>query len=164
MNTEESKDTWGSLRPKHTQMVEEYIEDVKNKSTLYYMITVARDGEDPVRSIIYYDNAIEAVNVYDSYQDWGFAKEFLTVCLYEPNGKIHQKVLKRPPGIEASYTRQNYIDMANKILMLQTYLNQDIYRQFVEDVANIFAVDNPRFNAQRFFDNTKYQAISKEEE
>jgi hypothetical protein len=152
------------LRPQHTQMVEQYLEDVKNKSTLYYMLTVARDGEDPVRSIVYYDNAIDAVMVYDSYNDWGFAKQFLTVNLYEPNGKIHKKILKRPPGIEASYTRQNYIDMANKVLTLKPYLNETIYNQFVEDVAKIFAIDNPRFHPTRFFDNTEYKNKIKEEE
>jgi hypothetical protein len=33
------------------------------------MITVARDGEQPVRSIIFYDNALDAVSVFNSYKD-----------------------------------------------------------------------------------------------
>jgi hypothetical protein len=63
------KNQWGELNPKHQDMVLKYLEDVKNNKTRHYMLTVARDGEVPVRSIIYYDNAIDAVSVYDSYKD-----------------------------------------------------------------------------------------------
>lgn len=161
MNQQETKNTWGSLRPKHTEMVEQYIEDVKTKSTSHYMLTVARDGEDPVRSIIYYDNAIDAANVYNSYQDWGFAKDFLTVQLYEPQGKVHKKTLTRPPGIEASFMRQNYIEMAQAVLNIKEFLPESIYTDFVVEVARIFAVDNKRFSEDRFYTNTK---IFKEEE
>jgi hypothetical protein len=33
------------------------------------MLTVARDGEDPVRSVVFYDSALDAVKVYNSYID-----------------------------------------------------------------------------------------------
>lgn len=150
------KNQWGELNPKHQDMVLKYLEDVKNNKTRHYMLTVARDGEVPVRSIIYYDNAIDAVSVYDSYKDWGFAKDFLTVCLYEPNGKVHEKVLKRPPGLEASFMRQNYIEVAEVILSIKNYLNPEIYEELVLALAEIFAKDNKRFNEIRFLQNTKY--------
>jgi hypothetical protein len=78
------------------------------------------------------------------------------VSLYEPNGKIHQKILKRPPGLEASFMRQNYIEVAEAILSIKNYLNPDIYEELVLSLAEIFAKDNKRFNEIRFLQNTKY--------
>jgi hypothetical protein len=150
------KNQWGELNPKHTNMILDYLQDVKENKTSHYMLTIARDGEMPVRSIIYYDNAIDAVTVYESYKDWGFAKDFLTVCLYEPNGQVHEKVLKRPPGLEASFMRQNYIEVAEVILAIKNYLNPEIYEELVLALAEIFAKDNKRFNEIRFLQNTKY--------
>ena len=63
------KDQWGELNPQHSEMVAQYLVDVKENKTSHYMLTIARDGEEPVRSIIYYDNAIDAVTVYESYKD-----------------------------------------------------------------------------------------------
>jgi hypothetical protein len=36
----------------HDDMVNEYIKNAKSGSVNHYMITVSRDGESPVRSII----------------------------------------------------------------------------------------------------------------
>ncbi len=42
-----------------------------------------------------YDNALDAVSVYLSMIDHGFALEHRTVNLSEPSGKMHTKVLYR---------------------------------------------------------------------
>lgn len=152
----DTKNQWGELNPKHTNMIAQYLQDVKENKTTHYMLTVARDGEEPVRSIIYYDNAIEAVTVYESYKDWGFAKDFLTVRLYEPNGMIHEKVLKRPSGMESSFMRQNYIEVAEVILSVKDHINLDRYKEMVLALAEIFAKDNKRFDEIRFLQNTQY--------
>jgi hypothetical protein len=55
-----------------------------------YKVTCAYDGE-PSHFSIEFDNALDAVNSYRSFIDWGFAKEFSTVNLSEPNGKMHTK-------------------------------------------------------------------------
>ena len=136
-------------------MIQQYQEDIKNKKHQHYMLTIARDGEEPARSIIFYDSALEAAAVYESYQDWGFAKDFLTVTLYEPNGMIHKKVLKRLSGIEASFMRKNYIEMGEAILEIKNKLDKETYNDFVFKVAKIFAVDNKRFNEERFFEATE---------
>ena len=79
------------LKISHRVMVDQYIEDIKNNKNSSYMLTIARDGEDPVRTIIFYTNAIDAAEAYNKYTDWGFARNFLTVRLYEPNGVVNEK-------------------------------------------------------------------------
>ena len=73
----------------HDKIVNDWL--IKSNKT-DYMLTIARDGEHPVRSIYFFQTALEAVTAYNRYVDWGFAKEFLTVILHEPNGTIHKKV------------------------------------------------------------------------
>jgi len=55
-----------------------------------YRITCAYDGK-PSHFAIEFDNALDAVNSYRSFTDWGMANEFSTVNLSEPNGKMHTK-------------------------------------------------------------------------
>lgn len=42
-----------------------------------------------------FDNALSAVHCFDRFVDHGFADEYRTVNLFEPNGKCHTKVLYR---------------------------------------------------------------------
>jgi hypothetical protein len=79
----------------------------------------------------------------------------LTVKLYEPNGIVHEKTLKRLSGVESSFMRENYIDIAKVILLIKDFLPEQEYKNFVYDVAYIFAKDNKRFDEKRFFENTK---------
>lgn len=132
-------------------IVEAYINNpLKNA----YMLTIARDGEEPVRSIYFYDNAIEASEAYSRYSDWGFAKEYLTVELYEPlNNKKHTKILKRPKGGECVFVRQDYIDIANIIKKREGFFNWKQYKEFVIEFALLFSKDNQRFDSNRFFEN-----------
>jgi len=80
------------IRPSHEDIVNDYIKNAKEGKLGHYMITVSRDGEFPVRSIISFDNVEQAVEGYEMYQDAGFAKDYLTVSLYQPSGMITTKV------------------------------------------------------------------------
>lgn len=153
------RDEWGSLNLKNKEIFDKYIDDVKKNNSSCYMITIARDGESPARSIIFYDNAIDATMVYGSYQDWGFAKDFLTVALYEPNGKVHKKNLKRPSGLESNFIRQNYIDISQIIFEIKDSTENEVYENFVLKIAKIFSKDNLRFDQKRFFIDTGIQGI-----
>ena len=59
-----------------------------------YAVTVAYDGQAPHWTIRLY-NALDAVNSYRSFTDWGFANEYATVNLSEPSGKMHTKIFYR---------------------------------------------------------------------
>jgi hypothetical protein len=141
------------LKPSHYDLVNSYKLDVANKTQTSYMLTVARDGEDPVRTIIYYSNAIEAAEAYKKYTDWGFAKNYLTVKLYEPNGIVNEKILKRDPAGECVFVRQDYIE-AQKILQeVKANLPLENYIKLVKDFMTLFAKDSWRFDPDRFLKN-----------
>ena len=56
-----------------------------------YKITVRYD-ENPVPIGIYsYSDALQAFESFAKYTDWGFANEYATYNLLEPNGKMHTK-------------------------------------------------------------------------
>jgi len=59
-----------------------------------YKITCAYDSQ-PAHFTLQLDNAIDAVNSYNSFIDWGTANEYSTVNLSEPSGKMHTKVFYR---------------------------------------------------------------------
>lgn len=134
-------------------MVRQYISDAKEGKVGHYMITVARDGESPVRSIISFDNVVDAVAGYEMYKDAGFAKNYLTVSLYEPSGKINTKVLKRNQAGDPSFVRQNYIDVTNALLEVKDLLSEEDYEVLCIKIGTSFGRDNWRFNIERFFDN-----------
>lgn len=147
------------LKDEHAEIVAQY--KLQSKSSLSYMLTIARDGESPVRSIYYFNNALDAVHAYNRYQDHGFSKEYLTVTLYEPNGQIQEKILKRPPAGECSFVRQNYIDCAKLLLSIKTDIDLETYEKIVNGLALIFSQDNPRFDENRFFNQTQINQIGK---
>jgi len=145
------------LKPSHKIMVDEYIEDVKNNKNSSYMLTIARDGEEPVRTIIFYTNAIEAAEAYNKYTDWGFARNFLTVRLYEPNGVVNEKILKRNQAGECTFIRQDYVDMQNSLLKVKDSINKDVYDSLCIEIMTIFAKDSWRFDPERFLKNLDVQ-------
>ena len=155
MNTKNIRDEWGELNPTNKKIVEDYLTEIKNNQNNSFMLTIARDAEDPVRSVIFYDNALDAAKVFNSYTDWGFAKNFLTVTLYEPNGKIHQKVLKRQPGYEASFMRRNYLEIAEILFEYKNKIEQETFEDLVKNISRIFSTDNVRFDEKRFLENCK---------
>ena len=138
------------LKPNHDDIVNDYIKNSSSGSIGHYMITVSRDGESPVRSIISFDNQKQALEGYEMYQDAGFAKEYLTVSLYEPSGKINTKVLKRNHAGDPSFVRQNYIDTVEALHSVKDKLNKEDYETLCIKIVTSFAKDNWRFSAERF--------------
>lgn len=138
------------LKPSHKVLVDEYINSVNKKTQNMYMLTIARDGEEPARSILYYNNAVDAANAYNKYTDWGFAKNFLTVTLYEPSGNINQKILKRDQSGECTFVRQDYYDIQKVLFNIKNNIDKQIYDKLCIDIMTVFAKDNWRFNPERF--------------
>ena len=60
-----------------------------------YAVTSTYDGKPHYSWTGRYDNALEAVNVYNSFIDYGFAHQYRTINLSEPNGKMHTKIFYR---------------------------------------------------------------------
>jgi predicted phosphatase len=88
----------GTMPKPNMDMVKKYVSETYTEAkNTGYMLTSTRDNDDDC-AIYFYDNAVEAVNAFNRYVDWGFAKDFLTIRLYEPTGNINQKVLKRATG------------------------------------------------------------------
>jgi len=115
-----------------------------------YMVTIARDGESPVRSIYRFDNAVDAAAGYAAYTDWGFAKDYLTVELYEPTGRVHTKVLRRPRGGECVFVRQDYHEATEIIKKLKDRVSEEAYDYLVREFGKLFSKDNQRFDYERF--------------
>jgi hypothetical protein len=146
----------GQLNPTNQTYVDEFKLKVAAGRGDSYMLTIARDGESPVRSIYFYDNAIDAATGYAAYTDWGFAKDFLTVELYEPTGRVHSKTLRRPRGGECTFVRQDYYDAAAILLPLNGVIDQDHYNYLAYEFGKLFSKDNQRFDHKRFLVNLGY--------
>ena len=134
----------------HFDIVNDYVKNSKEGKVSHYMITVSRDGESPVRSIISFDNMAQALEGYEMYQDAGFAKDYLTVSMYEPSGKINTKVLKRNHAGDPSFVRQNYIDTVEALHKVKDKLDKEDYEDLCIKIVTSFAKDNWRFSADRF--------------
>lgn len=61
-----------------------------------YSVVVITDGKKEWADN--YDNALDAVNAYNSFVDHGFCVEERVVSLVEPNGRFHTKIFKYPIG------------------------------------------------------------------
>ncbi len=145
------------LKPEHDQIVNSYINGAKTGSISHYMITVARDGESPVRSIISFENIDQAKEGYEMYQDAGFAKNYLTVSLYEPSGSVTTKVLKRNHAGDPSFVRQNYIDTVEALHEIKDKLNKEDYERLCIKIVTSFAKDNWRFDSDRFLNQLEIE-------
>lgn len=60
-----------------------------------YSVTATNDSDTTTTWVGRYDNALEAVNVFNKFIDYGFALEYRTINLSEPNGKMHTKIFYR---------------------------------------------------------------------
>lgn len=147
------------LRPEHADRVSEFVEQNKNIRASY-MLTIARDGESPVRSIYHFDNAIDAAQAYGRYTDWGFAKDFLTVSLYEPGGKNTTKVIKRPKAGECVFVKADYIEAEKILLSTKEHLTEENYTNLIKGFAGLFSRDNIRFDVSRFFKATQCEEVN----
>ena len=143
------------LNNQNIVMVEEFKKKVAEGKGDSYMLTIARDGE-AVRSIYFYGDAIDAAKGYDAYQDWGFAKEFLTVELHEPTGRVHSKVLRRPRGGECVFHREQYRQITEILGNVADKIEREEYNYLVIELAKLFSRDNQRFNEERFLENVGY--------
>lgn len=151
----------GQLKNEHVDVVANYMKDVEQKNANAYMLTISRDGESPVRTIIFYNTAIEAAEAYNMYNDWGFAKQYLTVTLYEPNGVVNQKVFKRNQAGDPTFLRQNYYDVSNALKEIKVFLDKDVYEKICLKIATSFAKDNWRFNPERFLSELQVDTVLK---
>jgi len=151
----------GQLKQEHHDVVKDYLDAVKSKKGNSYMLTIARDGEEPARSIIFFPNAIEAAEAYNMYNDWGFAKQYLTVTLYEPNGIVNKKVFKRNQAGDPTFLRQNYYEISDALKSIKPHLDKELYEQTCLKVATSFAKDNWRFNPERFLSELEVDIVLK---
>lgn len=138
-----------SLNPENLKRVQDWLAEPAHHS---YMLTIARDGESPVRSIYYYQNSDEAMAAYERYQDWGFAKDYLTVELYLIDGTKLSKVLSRPKGGECVFTRQEYLDVADVLAEIKNEVKEQVFYTLAGKISRLFAKDNQRFDPKRFFE------------
>lgn len=62
-----------------------------------FMVQVVEDG-----SCVFsrrYATAVEAVNVYNSFKDYGMCRYQREIVLVEPNGEVHSKVFEYPMAV-----------------------------------------------------------------
>lgn len=148
-----------SLKISHEDMINDYIKGTADKTVQHYIITTSRDGEFPVRSIISFENIKEALEGYEMYQDAGFAKQYLTVSLYEPSGKINTKILKRNQAGDPSFVRQNYIDTVDALHKVKDKLEKKDYEDLCIKIVTSFGKDNWRFDVNRFLKQLEIDRI-----
>jgi len=140
---------------KNKDAVESFINNKENNILNdEYMLTIARDGEWPPRSIYIFKGAVPSVNAYNQYKDWGFAKKYLTVALYEPNGNKTQKELMAPEAGECVFVREQYYKIAEYIELIKKFVPEIEYNDLVNKLALLFSQDNWRFDPVRFFNNS----------
>jgi hypothetical protein len=60
-----------------------------------YAVTSTNDSATSPNWVGRYTNALDAVNVFNSFIDYGDAQEYRTVNLSEPSGKMHTKTFYR---------------------------------------------------------------------
>jgi hypothetical protein len=141
--------------PEHDNHVNDFINNKEqNMINDEYMLTIARDGESPVRAIYRFGGAENAINAYNEYKDWGFAKKFLTVTLYHPNGKKSEKQLNAPLAGDCVFVREQYVKIAEDIYSIKKFVPEIEYNDLVNKLALLFSQDNWRFDPVRFFNNS----------
>jgi len=131
-------------------IINDYLYKIKHEEVHHYLLTVLRDEESSIRSIISFYSLEEAIKGYEMYQDAGFAKNYLTVSLYHPNGKVDTKILRRNHAGDPSFVRQNYIDTVNALYGVKDKLNKEDYENLCIKIVTSFAKDNWRFDPKRF--------------
>ena len=60
-----------------------------------YSVTCTYDGDKSPHWTGRFNNALDAVDTYNKFVDWGLANEYSTVNLSEPSGKMHTKIFYR---------------------------------------------------------------------
>ena len=57
-----------------------------------YAVTSTNDNDRSPSWTGRYDNAIDAVDVFNKFNDYGDATQYRTINLSEPSGKMHTKI------------------------------------------------------------------------
>jgi hypothetical protein len=138
------------LNPTNDIFVQDFKKRAAEGTGDSYMLTIARDGESPVRSVYFYSNAVDAATGYAAYTDWGFAKDFLTVELYEPTGRVHTKVLRRPRGGECAFHRSQYVELTEALIKVKDEIPENPWNYLTHEIGRLFSRDNQRFDHERF--------------
>jgi len=146
------------LKPEHQLILDRFIKE-NGSINANWMLTTQRDGEPIPRSIYNYRTVFDAIAGYDQYQDWGFAKDHLTIKLWGPGGLIAEKTLKRPQGGVCTFVRSDYIEAENIILKIKQHLDEETYKSLVKDFAGLFSRDSIRFDVSRFFKQTECEEV-----
>lgn len=150
-NNKENQETQSDLIDRWKNRKEDYL----------FMLTITRDQTSESKGSVYqYNSAIDAVNGYMEYKDWGQAKDYLTVRLYEPNGEMTEKILSRPPAGENVFIREQYIKAETALLNVKDYLDPPVYDSLVKEFAKIFGKDSRRFDEKRFFEITESKKVN----
>lgn len=64
-------------------------------SEYLYAVTSTNDNSTSPEWVGRYDNALDAVDVFNKFNDFGDASEYRTINLSEPSGKMHTKIFYR---------------------------------------------------------------------
>lgn len=64
-----------------------------------YAVTATNDRDYENTWSQRFDNALEAVNVFNKFSDFGDAERYRTINLSEPTGKMHTKVFYRDGNV-----------------------------------------------------------------
>jgi len=64
-----------------------------------YSVTCTYDGDKSPHCTGRFNNALDAVDTYNRFVDWGLANEYSTVNLSEPSGKMHTKIFYRDGNV-----------------------------------------------------------------
>lgn len=78
-----------------------------------YKFSIAVADDSSQTQYFQFSNAIDAVNSYNSFIDYGNAKEARTVVLTEPNGQMHQKTFRVKPTRMTVIKRESYLITVN---------------------------------------------------
>lgn len=132
------------------QSNQDVVDSFLNDPNGSYMLTISRDGESPVRSIYIFNNAIDAVEGYNRYTDWGFAKKYLTVRLYQPDKRFFEKVIYAPKAGECVFHRDQYYKISEYINEIKSSTDIEKYEKFVYKMSKLLSQDNWRFDPDRF--------------
>ena len=65
-----------------------------------YSVTSTNDNSPSPEWVGRYSDALSAVEVFQKFVDFGYAKEYRTINLSEPSGKMHTKVFYRNGKVE----------------------------------------------------------------
>jgi hypothetical protein len=81
----------------------------------------------------------------------------LTIELYEPTGKVHTKVLRRPRGGECTFVRDDYHKTSQILKSVIGRISGESHRYLAMEFAKLFSKDNQRFDSSRFLVELGYE-------